>query len=775
MNLPLICVHLCSSVVSKNDSQERLQMRILGVVQGVGFRPFVYRLATELALKGWVRNDGQGVTIEVEGPQPRLIEFLRRVPLERPAPSYIYALDHRFLAPIGYDQFEIVKSESQGNVLVWVLPDLATCRECRRELLNPSDRRHRYPFINCTHCGTRFTIIEQLPYDRPFTSMKTFTMCDKCRREYEDPMDRRFHAQPNACAACGPQLEYQAVDGGIKSSGEQALQDAEKAIRDGKILAVKGIGGYHLILDARNEEGVAELRKRKRRQNKAFAVMYPELESLERHVLVPDFARGFLTCTQAPILILQRTPEGWSEIAPSVAPRSPYLGVFLPYTPLHLLLLNDLQFPVIATSGNLSDDPIQYADAEARAVLGGLCDGFLTHNRPIAHHADDSVLQILARPEVKPQMLRRARGYTPLPILAPRPLPPLLALGGHLNATFAMSRNHEIIVSQHLGDLEGFESRVVFEQTVRDFQKLYDLRPEAVVHDLHPDYYTTRLASQLGLTAIAVQHHHAHLAACMLENQIEGPVLGLTWDGTGYGPDKTVWGGEFLLGDPRNFQRVASLHPFLLPAGEKGIKETWRTALSLLHEAFGKELPRDLPLFETIPEKSVDMTLQVLTKRILSPVTTSMGRLFDGVSAILGVSLYNTHQAESAQLLEYAAWRHNAEPEALPVPLIQEDILRLDWRELVRALVERKRMGTPVEALAAAFHRSLAEAAILITNKLEETRIVMSGGVFCNRYLTEALLSLYSSKGVSAYVHSQLPPTDGSLCVGQLWVAAHKM
>jgi hydrogenase maturation protein HypF len=762
-------------VVSKDDSQERLQVRILGVVQGVGFRPFVYRLAIELGLKGWVRNDGQGVTIEAEGPQPALIEFLRRLPLERPAPSYIYALDYRFLASAGYSEFQIAKSESQGSVLVWVLPDLATCGECRRELLDPSNRRYRYPFINCTHCGTRFTIIEQLPYDRPLTSMKSFTMCDECRWEYEDPMDRRFHAQPNACAACGPHLEYQAVNNGAKFVGEEALREAEQGIRDGKILAVKGIGGYHLILDAGNEDAVAELRKRKRRQNKAFAVMYPEFESLKRHVHVPDFARGFLTSTQAPILILQRTPAGWSDIAPSVAPRSPYLGVFLPYSPLHILLLNDLQFPVIATSGNLSDDPIQYGDAEARASLGRLCDGFLTHNRPIVHHADDSVLQIVTRPEVKPQMLRRARGYTPLPILAPRSLPPLLALGGHLNATFALSRDREIIVSQHLGDLDGFESRLVFEQTLRDFQKLYDLKPETVAHDLHPDYYTTRLAAQLGLPAIAVQHHHAHLAACMLENQIEGPVLGLTWDGTGYGPDKTVWGGEFLLGTPRDFKRVASLRPFLLPAGEKGIKETWRTALSLLQEAFGKEIPRDLPLFEAIPEKSVEMTLQILQKRILSPVTTSMGRLFDGVSAILGVSLFNTHQAESAQMLEYAAWKHNAEPEALPLPVVQEDILRLDWRELVRAIVERKRKGTPVEALAAAFHRSLAEAAVIVTNKLEERRIVMAGGVFCNRYLTEALLSRYSAEGIHAFIHSQIPPTDGSLSVGQLWVAAHQL
>lgn len=754
-------------------NQERLQVRILGIVQGVGFRPFVYRLASELELKGWVRNDGQGVTIEVEGPQPKLIEFLRRLPIERPAPSYIYALDHRFLSPCGFDDFQIVKSESQGDVLVWVLPDLATCGDCCREMMDPTDRRYRYPFINCTHCGTRFTIIEQLPYDRPRTSMKAFPMCDACRREYEDPVDRRFHAQPNACAACGPQLVY--TQGESTWVGEEALAAAEQGIRDGKILAVKGIGGYHLMLDARNEAAVLDLRKRKKRQNKAFAVMFPDIESLQRHADVPDFARGFLTSTQAPILILQRTREGWTDIAPSVAPQSPYLGVFLPYSPLHWLLLSDLRFPVIATSGNLTDDPIQFDDAEARTRLGNLCDGFLTHNRPIVHHADDSVLQIVAQPEVKPQMLRRARGYTPFPLLAPRELPPILALGGQLNATFALSRGREIILSQHLGDLDGFEPRIVFEKTLRDFQKLYRVSPQTVAHDLHPDYYTTHLAAQLGLPTEAVQHHHAHLAACMLENQIEGTVLGLTWDGTGYGDDKTVWGGEFLLGGPADFRRVASLVPFLLPSGEKGIKETWRIALSLLSEAYGKDIPRDLPLFEKIPDRSVEMILQILEKRVLSPVTTSMGRLFDGVSAILGVSLYNTHQAESAQMLEYAAWRHGGAPELLPLPLIQGDLLRLDWRELIRAIVERKRRGESVEALAAAFHHTLAKAAVRVTNTLVEKRVVMAGGVFCNRYLTESLLSRFAAAGIHAAIHSQIPPTDGSLSVGQLWVAAHRL
>jgi len=761
--------------VSGRLSPERLQVRVLGVVQGVGFRPFVYRLASELGLSGWVCNDGLGVLIEVEGPPPALLEFLERLPREKPPPAFLYAVDHRFLEPVGYVAFTIRPSRVGEARQVWVLPDLAVCAACRREVLDPRDRRYRYPFTNCTHCGPRFTIIEDLPYDRPRTSMKAFRMCPDCEREYHDPQDRRFHAQPNACPRCGPRLEFRTPDGTPIAWGDEALSLTAEKVRTGAIIALKGLGGYHLIVDARNEPAVACLRARKRRPFKAFAVMYPDLETLRRHVEVPSLAEALLTSPQAPILLLPRTPAGWREIAPSVAPRSPYLGVFLPYTPLHILLLRELGFPVVATSGNLSDEPIQYRDEEALQALADLCDGFLLHDRPIVRHADDSVLQLIARPRAKPQVLRRARGYTPLPVLAPRPLPPLLALGGHMNATFALSRDREIILSQHIGDLDGYEARQVYRRTLADFLRLYDVHPRAVVHDLHPDYFTTRLAEEWGLPRFAVQHHHAHLAACMLENQLEGTVLGLTWDGTGYGLDGTVWGGEFLMGDPRDVRRVASLWPFRLPTGEKAVREPWRVALALLWESFGPDFPRDLPLFREIPGRAVELVLQVLRKGLLSPITTSMGRLFDGVSALLGISFLNTHQAQSAQLLEYAAWQYGPPSHPLPLPLQETDILRLDWRELVRALVDRLRRGATPEALAAAFHDALVRAAVAVVERLGVLRVVMAGGVFCNRYLTEALLTALETRGLHGFIHTQLPPTDGSLPVGQLWVAAHRL
>lgn len=747
-------------------------MRILGIVQGVGFRPFVYRLATHLELKGWVLNDGNGVTLEVEGAHEKLLEFLGRIRTEKPPPSYLYAVDHRFLPASGFDRFEIRESRSAGNPRVWILPDLATCHACVQDIHDPHNRRYRYPFTNCTHCGPRFTILEQLPYDRPNTSMKSFRMCDECLREYEDPEDRRFHAQPNACARCGPRLRFKTADSSRQEEGDTALRQAEEWIREGRILAVKGLGGYHLVVDARNQEAVAELRRRKRRPGKPFAVMYPDATWLRRHVQVPEFAAPFLLSSQAPILLLPQKPAAVQEIAQSVAQSSPYLGVFLPYTPLHHLLLSDLQFPIVATSGNLTDEPIQYRDEDAADQLGTLCDAWLTHNRPIVNPADDSVLQIVTQPEVKPQQLRRARGYTPMPILAPHELPPLVALGGHLNSTFALSRGREIILSQHMGDLEGYEARVLFERTLKRFQDLYGVAPLAVAHDMHPDYFTTQLASRLNLPTIAVQHHHAHLAACLLENQISSESLGVTWDGTGFGPDHTVWGGEFLIGSPRQFYRMASLRPFRLPSGEKAIKETWRTGLSLLWEVYGEDFPRDLPLFQSIPKARIDGVLQILKRGLLSPVTTSVGRLFDGLSALLGLAYFNTHQAEAAQALEYAAWSCNQIPQAIAVPFENGTTERLDWRPMIGELLASFRRGVPVSQLAAAFHISLAHAALETAQRAQLENVILAGGVFANRYLTERLASLLQDHGFRSFIHSQLPPTDGSLSAGQLWVAA---
>lgn len=752
---------------------ERLQIRITGIVQGVGFRPFIFRLAKQLQLPGWIRNDGMGVTLEVEGPHDSLLEFLGRIQTEKPTPAFLYAVDHRFLVPAGFQSFEIRESEKGGSLQAWILPDLAVCSNCRSDFLDPANRRYRYPFTNCTHCGPRFTIIESLPYDRPGTSMKTFVMCNACDREYHDPEDRRFHAQPNACSSCGPLLKWQTGDASI--GGEEALQEAVRRIRAGGILAVKGLGGYHLIADATNENAVAELRRRKKRRNKPFAVMYPDSSMLEAHVHVPEFARPMLASTQAPILLLNRKEESYRRIAPSVAPHSPRLGVFLPYTPLHQLLLSDLGTPIVATSGNLSEEPIQFDDQEAARELGHLWDGMLLHNRPIVHHADDSVLHVLERPEARLQMLRRARGYTPLPLLAPRELPPLLALGGHKNVTIALSRGHEIILSQHLGDLESLEARRIYEKTLHDFLQLYEVKPIAVVHDLHPDYFTTRFASSLGIPLIGVQHHHAHMAACMLENQIEGAALGIAWDGTGYGPDHTVWGGEFLAGTPARVERFATLFPFSLPGGETAVEQPWRVALAVLQQCFGNDIPRELPLFQSIPQPDISMVLKIAGNRRFSPITTSAGRLFDAVSAIFGLAFENTHQAEAAQLLEYAAWRATNPADVISIPFENGSPIRLDWRSLIRSLTTDFLKGTPVEQLAATFHLSLASAAAGVAKLSQQKNVVLSGGVFCNRYLTEHLLMNLAGQGLQAYIHTQLPPTDGCLAAGQLWSAAHQL
>lgn len=761
----------------KNDDlgAERLQVRIVGMVQGVGFRPFVFRLATELGLTGWVRNDGDGVTIEVEGAASYLPLFLKRLQQEKPKPAILYTFDHRFLPVAGFQEFKIVQSASEGPPRVWVLPDLATCPECRDEVRQPANRRYRYPFTNCTHCGPRFTIIEGLPYDRPKTSMRSFEQCPDCEREYRDPVNRRFHAQPNACPDCGPQTAFLDRSGRQLAVADRALAAAVELVREGKILALKGLGGYLLIADALSEEAVGRLRRRKERPHKAFAVMYPDLVQLKAHVEVPPYAEPLLLSPQAPIILLERTERGDAEIAPSVAPRSPYLGVFLPYTPLHILLLQDLHFPVVATSANLADEPIQYRDDRAIRKLPRFCDGFLVHDRPIVRPADDSVVQILKRPTARPQLLRRARGYAPLPVLAPHDLKPLLAVGGHLNSTLALSRGREIILSQHLGEMESYQARRLFEDTVRDFLELYQAAPKAIVHDLHPDYFTTRfaagLAARMGVPCIPIQHHHAHLAACMIENQLEGSVLGFTWDGTGYGPDKTVWGGETLLGDAARTRRLASLHPFRLPGGERAVKEPWRVALALLVGSFGDSFPTDLPLFKEIPRAKIEAILQVLGKRTLSPVTTSMGRLFDGISALLGLSFLNTSQAQSAQLLEYAAWRGSGKSYPLPFSISEGEVFRLDWRELVRSLVEALSGGCNPDELAAGFHAALCRVAVELAERVGEPRVIMAGGCFCNRLLTESLLLELTKAGFQPHVHHQLPPTDGSLSVGQIWAA----
>jgi hydrogenase maturation protein HypF len=571
----------------KDDTgRQRLCLTIRGAVQGVGFRPFTYRLAQALGLKGWVSNAAQGVLIEVEGNQANIQQFLVRLPRELPPHSHIHSLETARLAPVGYTTFAIRDSEALGQKTALILPDIATCGHCLRDIFEPKDRRHRYPFTNCTDCGPRFSIIQALPYDRANTTMNHFVMCERCRGEYEDPLDRRFHAQPNACPVCGPHLEFWDAQGRVLAQHDDALWATVDAIRRGMIVAVKGLGGFHLLVDARQQESIMRLRRGKHRPEKPFALMYPTLASVQAACEVSPLEVRLLGSAKAPIVLLRRRSRHKTEaIAPGVAPHNPYLGIMLPYTPLHHLLMAALGFPVVATSGNISDEPICIAEDEAVERLHGIAEVFLIHNRPIARPVDDSLVRVIMGREM---VLRGGRGYAPFPIHLRTVSPSILALGAHLKTTIAMSVGSDVLMSQHIGDLETPQALEAWRGTITTFQQLHDFQPTVVACDAHPDYVSTQWAQRSGLPVVRVQHHYAHVLSCMVENKLHGPVLGVAWDGTGYGSDGTIWGGELFHVTADSWHRVAHLRPFRLPGGEKAIREPRRTALGLLYELFGE-------------------------------------------------------------------------------------------------------------------------------------------------------------------------------------------
>lgn len=762
-------------------TRQRLNLRVIGVVQGVGFRPFVHRLAGSLSLSGWVRNDPAGVTLEVEGPHAALMEFQARLSADKPRAAVLYAVDARLLAPVGLEGFEIRPSETSGENRAWLLPDLGVCEDCTRELFEPTDRRAGYPFLNCTNCGPRYTILEALPYDRAKTSMKGFAMCPRCRAEYVDPHDRRFHAQPTACAECGPRLR--AFEAGIGArgvgenlEGEEALARAVQWIDEGRIVAVKGLGGYHLVVDAARQDALERLRARKRRRVKPFAVMVGSVDAARRWVEVAPFVATLLESAQAPIVLAPRTAAGWTEPAEAVAPGCPQLGVFLPYTPLHQLLLARVGRPLVATSGNPSDEPTLHEDEAAMRGLAPLCEGFLLHDRPILRQADDSVVQVITRPVVRTQLLRRARGFAPLPLLAPRELPPAIGLGAHLNVTFAVTRGREVVLSPHLGEMSAPEGRDAYRRTLDDFLALLQVRPRWIAHDAHPDYFTTMLAEELAarwqIPALPVLHHHAHFAAALLEHEVERECTALTWDGTGAGDDGTVWGGEVLRGTAADSRRVGSIVEFPLAGGEAAVHQTWRTGYALLHAAFEGAIPEATFVPPDVAPGLREGVLRMLRAPQLGVRTTSMGRLFDGVSALLGICTENTHQAQAPQMLEWAAVDGGP---PLPVEIVEQDgIPRLDWRPMIRAMVARRREGVEAERLAGSFHDWLCEGALALLREVGVGPVLLTGGVFCNRRLTELLLEAAARNGMDLRAHAQLPPTDGSIAAGQVWAVASR-
>ena len=762
--------------------KHRREVQVRGVVQGVGFRPFVYRLAQEEGLAGSIGNDTDGVTIEIEGPAASLDSFLARLRSEAPPLSRIDSVAVREVEPTGETGFRIVASEVLGRVSTGIPADAATCSDCLRELLSPDDRRYRYPFLNCTNCGPRYTITRRIPYDRPQTSMVRFKMCPACQAEYDDPTNRRFHAQPNACWDCGPQLSLVAADGAEIPATDPVDETIARLVA-GQILAIKGIGGFHLSVDATNEDAVLRLRQRKHRYGKPLAVMVRDLDAARAICNLTEAEEKLLATSARPIVLVRKRES--SPIAPSVAPGIPWLGLFLPYAPLHHLLFADGRLQaLVMTSANLSEEPIAIDNDEARTRLAAIADAFLMHDREILQRCDDSVTAIV---DGAPQLIRRARGFVPLGVPLPLEAPPLLAVGGHLKNVFALARGRFVYQSQHLGDLENLTGLAFFEESLRHLMRTFEIDPETVVHDLHPGYLSTEWAKgwarERGLRLIAVQHHHAHVAACMAEHALEGPVIGLSLDGTGYGTDDRIWGGEVLIARLEGFERFAHLEYVPMPGGDAAVKEPWRMALGALHAAeFDVEAQQILRLLGAQPSES-RVLLRMIERGINSPMTSSLGRLFDAVAAVVLGRRTVDYEAQAAIELEgiavdepdrfeqgpYVPELYGAEKESGSVAEIRTGKM---WK----AILDDLWRGVPAGRISARFHAGVAEGFInAAANARIETdvnTIALSGGCMANRRLARLLRGGLEQEGFTVLQHRQVSPGDGGLSYGQAAVVA---
>ncbi|UCF27961.1 MAG: carbamoyltransferase HypF [Chloroflexota bacterium] len=772
-----------------------VRVHITGIVQGVGFRPFVYGLASRHDLNGWVRNTSAGVDIEVEGPQPDLEAFLDALRTEAPPLSRIDSFQVDWVSTNGFTAFEIVHSEGKSGDFIPISPDVSICADCLHELFDPDDRRYRYPFINCTNCGPRFTIIKDIPYDRPKTTMGIFELCAPCSSEYEDPLDRRFHAQPVACPDCGPHVWLETPDGEFHKS--DAIQGTRSFLAQGKIIAIKGLGGFHLACDATNPRAVAELRRRKLRVDKPFALMMPDLDSIARHCYINPVEEELLLSRQRPIVILDKRPD--SSIASQAAPSQTTLGVMLPYTPLHYLLLEpESGFPkaLVMTSGNLSEEPIATGNEEARQRLGELADAFLMHDRDIHIRCDDSVFRttdfnIVDQKTGSPDLhaanypLRRARGYAPNPVKLQMEFPPLLAAGPELKNTFCLTRDNYAFVSHHIGDLENYETLRAFEDSIRHYERLFRIDPQAIAYDLHPNYLATRYAlsraDEESLPVFGVQHHHAHIAACMAENDHPGdrPVIGLSLDGTGYGEDGAIWGGEILLADYAGFDRLYHLAYVPLPGGDQAIREPWRIALAHLQQA-GIPWDEDLPPVQHA--RQLDSTagdpLDLLQRQIIgginAPLTSSMGRLFDAVSSLLGVRQTVNYEAQAA--IELEALLDQDETSAYPLAIEGKF---LDPTPMFAALVSDLRAGESQPILAARFHNTIAQlmrqVCLQIRSETSIDETALSGGVWQNMTLLRKTIHILEGDDFKIFLHHQVPANDGGISLGQAVIAMTKL
>jgi len=743
----------------------RWSIAVRGVVQGVGFRPFVYNTAVSCRLTGWVQNEADTVRIEVEGPLGDLERFLESLQDSPPPQARIDALEvaERPCQNGASGTFEIRTSPAAGTPRPTIPADLATCPECLQEIRTPGERRYRYPFTNCTNCGPRWSIIERLPYDRPRTSMAQFLMCPACKTEYHNPADRRFHAQPIACPECGPILQFLASDGAELARENEALECAVATIRAGRILALKGLGGFQLMVDATNPQAVGRLRERKQRADKPFAVMVASLDEVRCRCEVSAEEARVLESPPAPILLLRQRTDCATDIVAAVAPENPYLGMMLPYTPLHHLLMAEIGRPVVCTSGNLSEEPMAITCQDALERLGSIADALLVHNRPIVRPVDDSVAR------VGPgglQVLRRARGFAPLPIDLGFAGPRILAVGGHLKNTVALSLGSQVVVSPHIGDLDNVLSVDTYQRAIADLVDFFQVVPDAVACDLHPDYASTRHAESLaagwGVPLVRVQHHQAHVAACMAEHRLEGPVLGFSWDGTGYGTDGTVWGGEVLECKGAEFRRFAHLRRFSLPGGDRAVREPRRSALGLLFEVFGDQAMEQAARWFDRSESKLLFSL--LKRSVQCPRTSSMGRLFDAVAALCGLPAVISFEGQAAMALEYAADKE--QEEAYPLPLGDDQPAVIDWEPLVRAVLRDRAAGEPVGRISARFHNALAALAVAIARRWGGRNVVLSGGCFQNSLLAERAGQRLVDAGFRVYQHQQVPPGDGGIALG---------
>ncbi|HEX9621733.1 MAG TPA: carbamoyltransferase HypF [Polyangiaceae bacterium] len=747
---------------------KRLEVKVEGIVQGVGFRPFVHGLANRYGLGGSVRNDADGVKIEVEGAVDDLDRFIALLRTEAPPLAVIVNLEVRELERRKEGAFSIDASRSGTARSTPISPDVATCDECLREMLDPSERRFLYPFINCTNCGPRYTIVEDVPYDRARTTMSSFDMCEACEREYHDPADRRFHAQPVACPRCGPRLAV-LDSGGSPLSGDPIATTARLLLRE-NVVAIKGLGGFHLAADARNEAAVAALRARKHREEKPFALMVSCLEDARALVEMSPSEERLLAGARRPIVLLQR--RDGADVAPSVAPGCRYLGVMLPYTPVHHLLARALGAPIVLTSGNVTDEPIAYLDAEARARLSGIADAFLTHDRPIHVRSDDSVFRVF---DDAPLPLRRARGYAPQPIVLSERLPRhVLACGAELKNTICVAKGRFAYLSHHIGDLENYESYRSFLDALAHLCRLFDVEPQIIAHDLHPEYLSTQWAlEQRGVELVGVQHHHAHVVACLADNQEAGPAIGVVYDGLGYGSDGTFWGGEFLVADRRTFERIGHWSPVPMPGGGAAIREPWRMAAAHLDQAF-EGRPPALPVSERHP-KTWEKVVGVARRAKLSPLTSSVGRLFDAVAALAGVRDVNVYEGQAAIELEQRACTRSSG--SYPIDLVVAPRgFTLPSSEVVRAVVRDVEGRVDPSLISARFHDTMARATVLGCAAARAATglelVALSGGVFQNLRLLRTTVDGLAASGFRVLVHRQVPPNDGGISLGQAVVAA---